>query len=165
MPTKLDPLRKELVFQLNGGNAHASLEKVVVDVPLKLQGAVPEGLPYSSWQLLEHLRIAQADIVEFCTSKHYLEKKWPDDYWPEKATPPNSKSWHASVEKIHEDREQFIKLISNAKADLFSPFTWGQGQTLFHEACLLIDHNAYHLGEIVTVRRLLGIWPSQKTKS
>jgi DinB superfamily len=162
MPPKLDPLRKELVFQLNGGNAHAPLEKVVSDFPAELQGVVPEGLPYSAWQLLEHLRIAQEDIVEFCASKSYREKKWPEDYWPKDAAPASGRAWNAAVRQIHTSREQFIKLISNSKADLFAPLASGQGQTLFHEACLIFDHNAYHLGEIVTVRRLLGAWPPGK---
>ena len=165
MRSKLDPLRKELVFQLNGGNAHAPLEKVVAGMALKLQGTVPDGLPYSAWQLLEHLRISQADMLEFCNSKNYREKKWPDDYWPKNSAPPNSRAWSGSVRQIEADREQFIRLISNAKVDLFVPIAWGQGQTLFHEACLIIDHNAYHLGEIVTVRRLLGAWPPRETKS
>ena len=164
MPAKLDPLRKELVFQLNGGNAHAPLEKVVAGMPTKLQGTVPNGLPYSAWQLLEHLRIAQDDIIEFCTSKNYREKKWPDDYWPKDPAPPNSRAWNASVRRIRADRERFIRLISSSHVDIFAPLAWGQGQTLFHEACLIIDHNAYHLGEMVTVRRLLGTWPPQQTK-
>ncbi len=158
MGTKLGPIRKELIFQLNGGNAHAPLEKVVEKFPPKQQGVVPDGLPYSAWQLLEHIRLAQADMLEFCTSKDYREKKWPEDYWPKSAEPTNARAWAASVGKIKADREQFIKLISNPKADLFVPLAWGTGQTLFHEACLIIDHNAYHLGEIVTVRRLLGNW-------
>ena len=158
MAAKLDPLRKELVFQLNGGNAHAALEKVVEKFPTKQQCIVPEGLPYSAWQLLEHVRLAQADMLEFCTNKDYEEKKWPDDYWPKSAEPPNARAWETCVRKIKADREQFIKLISNPKADLFAPLPWGKGQTLFHEACLIIDHNSYHLGEIVTVRRLLGNW-------
>lgn len=158
MASQLDPLRKELVFQLNGGKAHVPLEKVVEKFAPKLQGIVPDGLPYSGWQLLEHIRLAQADMLEFCTSKHYKEKKWPEDYWPKSPDPPNARAWDASVRKIKADREQFINLISNPKTDLFAPLAWGDGQTLFHEACLIIDHNAYHLGEIVTVRRLLGNW-------
>jgi len=162
MSLKVDPLRKELVFQLNGGNAHAPLEKVASKFPTKLQGVVPEGLPYSAWQLLEHLRIAQEDIVEFCTSKSYREKKWPDDYWPREVVPPDGRAWNASLRQIHASREQFIKLISNPKADLFAPLAWGHGQTLFKEACLIVDHNSYHLGEMVTVRRVLGDWPPKK---
>jgi len=159
MPARPDPLRKELVFQLNGGNAHAPLQKVIADFPAKFRGEKPNGLPYSAWQLLEHIRLAQADMLEFCTSAKYKEKKWPDDYWPKSPNPPNARAWNAAVKAIHSDRTQFIKLISDPKADLFARFPWGDGQTLFHEACLIIDHNAYHLGEIVTVRRILGIWP------
>lgn len=159
MGAKLDPLRKELIFQVNGGHAHAPLEKVTEKFPLQLQGVVPDGLPYSAWQLLEHIRLSQADMLEFCTSKNYKEKKWPEDYWPKSPAPPNSRAWEASVRRIKDDRAKFIKLLSNPKADLFVPFPWGDGQTLFHEACLIIDHNSYHLGEIVTLRRLLGAWP------
>jgi hypothetical protein len=155
---KLDPLRKELVLQLNGGNAHASLDKVTAKFPARLQGVVPEGLPYSAWQLLEHIRLAQADMLEFCLSKDYREKKWPDEYWPESAAPPSARAWDTSLRRIKSDLAEFIKLISNPKADLFVPLPWGEGQTLFHEACLIFDHNAYHLGEMVTVRRLLGAW-------
>ena len=162
MPAKLDPVRKELMFQLNGGNAHVPFEKVVADFPAKYRGVVPEGLPYSSWQLLEHLRMAQADMLEFCTSRKYKEKKWPDDYWPKSPAPPDTRSWERSIRSVKTDRAAFIKLISDPDADLFAPIPWGDGQTLFHEACLIIDHNAYHLGEMVTVRRLLGMWPSQK---
>lgn len=162
MPPKLDPLRKELVFQLNGGHAHAPFEKVVGKFPAKSQGVVPHGLPYSAWQLLEHIRLAQADMLEFCSSGDYREKKWPDDYWPESATPPDVRAWDTSVKKIKADRSKFIKLISDPKTDLFASIPWGGGQTVFHETCLIIDHNSYHLGEIVTVRRLLGAWPSPK---
>jgi hypothetical protein len=127
-----------------------------------LQGVVPEGLPYSAWQLLEHIRLALADMLEFCLSKDYREKKWPDEYWPESASPPSTRAWETSVRRIKADLAEFIKLISNPKADLFVPMPRGDGQTLLHEACLVIDHNAYHLGEIVTVRRLLGAWPGEK---
>jgi hypothetical protein len=162
MPAKLDPLRKELVFQINGGNAHVPFEKAVAGFPAKFRGVVPEGLPYSSWQLLEHIRIAQADMLEFCSSSKYKEKKWPDDYWPKSPAPPDARSWEGSIRSIKNDRAAFIKLISDPNVDLFRPLPWGSGQTLFHEACLIIDHNSYHLGEIVTVRHLLGVWPSQK---
>src|ERR1700760_433215 len=141
MAKKLDPVRKELIFQLNGGHAHAPLEQVVKGVPPKQQGVVPDELPYSLWQLLEHLRLAQADMVEFCTSAKYREKKWPDDYWPKSPKPPNGRAWNDSVRQIKADRAKFIKLISNPKADLFEPLPWGDGQTLFHEACLIVDHN------------------------
>ena len=162
MAKQLDPVRKELAFQLNGGNAHAPLEKVVASFPAKFRGAVPDGLPYSSCQLLEHIRKAQADMLEFCASSKYKAKKWPDDYWPKSTAPSNSRDWEESIRQIRADRTAFIKLLSDPNADLFAPFSWGDGQNLFHEACLIIDHNSYHLGEIVTIRRLLGIWSSPK---
>ncbi len=162
MAKQFDPVRKEIVMQLKGGNAHAPLEKVVANFPAKFRGAVPDGLPYSSWQLLEHIRIAQADMLEFCTCSKYKAKKWPDDYWPKLSPPANARNWESSIRQIKADRAAFIKLLSNPEADLFAAFPWGEGQTLFHEACLIIDHNSYHLGEIVTIRRLLGIWTSQK---
>ena len=159
MARKLDPIRKELIFQLNGGNAHAPLEKVIAGLPPKYRGIVPPDLPYSCWQLLEHIRLAQADMLEFCSSREYEEKKWPEDYWP-KSPVPGPRAWETSIRSIKADRAAFTKLISRPDADLFSPLPWGTGQTLFHEACLIIDHNSYHLGEIVTVRRILGVWPS-----
>lgn len=157
-----DALIKELAFQLRGGNAHAPLEKVVKDFPADKQGIQPEGLPYSGWQLLEHLRIAQRDILEFCTnhSGKYVHKKWPDDYWPKSPEPPNAKAWDEAVKSIEEDRESLIKAIAESQDKLFTAFQWGDGQTLFHEACLVLDHNAYHLGELVALRRTLGIWQS-----
>jgi hypothetical protein len=158
MPHEPDKLRAELVFQLNGGNAHAPLEKVVAKLPIDLQGTVPSGLPYSAWQLLEHIRLALADMLDFCTNPKYKAMKWPDDYWPKSSGPASAKAWDASVKEIQSDLKKFGKLISDPKNDLFAPFPWGDGQTLFHEACLIIDHNAYHLGEIVMVRRLLGAW-------
>ena len=158
MAAKLDPLRKELVFQLNGGHAHAPLKQVVAKMPAKLQSVVPAGLPYSSWQLLEHMRLALADMLEFCTNPKYKPLKWPQDYWPKSPAPRDGKAWAASVRQIERDLGAFVKLISDPKADLFAPFPWGDGQTLFHEACLIIDHNSYHLGEMVAVRRVLGAW-------
>jgi len=161
MPSKLDPLRKELVAQLKGGNAHAPLEKVVGGFPEKLRHITPAGLPYSAWQLLEHMRLAQADMLKFCTNPDYKAPQWPDDYWPKSPTPPSARSWNASVQAIQSDCAKFIKVILNVKADLFAPLPWGDGQTLLHETCLIIDHNAYHLGEIVALRRVLGIWPAR----
>lgn len=162
MAGKNEVLVKELAFQLRGGNAHAPLEKVVKDFPLEKQGIQPAGLPYSGWQLLEHLRLAQKDILDYCQNHggNYVHKKWPDDYWPAKPEPPDAKAWDESVKKIEEDRESLIKIIADPQAELFTAFKWGDGQTLFHEACLVLDHNAYHLGELVMLRRTLGIWQS-----
>ena len=160
MTDKTAEIVKELAFQLRGGNAHASFDKVVKDFPEKARGMAPKGMPYSGWQLLEHLRIAQRDILDYCTNQdgHYRHRKWPDDYWPKSAEPPTGKAWEESVKKVEADREAFIEVLSATGADLFGKFPWGEGQTLFHEACLILDHNAFHLGEMVAVRRVLGVW-------
>ena len=153
-------LLKELEFQLKGGNAHAKFDDVVSGLSPKLRGIKPEALPYSPWQLLEHIRIAQKDILEFCDngSGSYQQPNWPDDYWPKDAAPPSEKAWDKSIAEYHADLKAFLRLLHDPKRGLFEPFPWGTGQTLFHEAMLLVDHVAYHLGEIVAIRRLLGAW-------
>jgi len=158
----MDELRKELVFQLKGGHAHAPLEKVVERMPFEKQGVVPQGMPYSAWQLLEHLRLALEDMVEFSDNAdgHYREKAFPEGYWPTSAEPPSKGAWAESVKKIEYEIEKMVKLVSDKKADLFKPFAWGDGQTLCREAMQIVDHNAYHLGELVAVRRALGEWES-----
>ena len=156
----MDELRRELVFQLRSGHAHAPLDQVVKGFSADKRGVVPKGLPYSGWQLLEHIRLALEDMVEFSANKdgRYKEKRWPQDYWPKSAEPPSQGAWEKSVRQIEAEIEKFAELISDSKADLFKPFPWGDGQTLFKEACQIMDHNAYHLGELVTVRRVLGAW-------
>jgi len=155
-----EALRKELVKQLRGGNAHAKFEDATAKLPPELRGKKVEKLPYSVWQLLEHLRIAQRDMLDFCRNQDgsYQEKAWPDDYWPKSPEPPSDKSWDNSIKKFLSDRDEFIALIEDTDSDLYTPFKWGTGQTLLHEAMLIVDHNAYHLGEIVLLRRLLGAW-------
>jgi hypothetical protein len=156
-------LRKQLKALLDGGQAHATFEKAVKGLPAKLRGEVPEGLPYSAWQLLEHIRLAQRDILEFSRNEDgsYKPTKWPEGYWPKKAAPPNAEAWEASVKKVREDRATFEKLIEAADdADLIEPFAWGDGQNLLREALLIADHEAYHVGEMILLRRLLGAWKS-----
>lgn len=156
----MDELKKELVYQLRGGHAHAPLEQVVKGMPFEKQGLVPKGMPYSAWQLLEHLRLALEDMVEFSDNAdgHYREKSFPDDYWPKAAEPPSKNAWAESVKTIEEELGKFVRLVSDPKADLFEPFPWGEGQTLAREAMQIVDHNAYHLGELVAVRRAVGAW-------
>lgn len=163
MTTQDDKLRKELIFQLKGGNAHAKFDDVLRNFPEMLRGTAPEGLPYSAWQLLEHIRIAQDDILRFCKNADgsYKEMKWPDDYWPKGPAPMSANAWAESIKRYHRDLDEFVELISNPKADLFEPFEWGDGQTLLREAMNLVDHAAYHLGEIVAVRRILNSWPAK----
>lgn len=163
MSAEVSALKKELIRQLRGGNAHAKFEDATARMPREAQGKKVRGLPFSAWQLLEHLRIAQRDILDYCSNHDgsYREKSWPTDYWPEKPAPPAATSWNRSIKQVLEDRESFIAMIEASDADLFTPFPWGDGQTLLHEAMLIVDHNAYHLGEIVAVRRALGVWPKK----
>ena len=156
-----DALRKELVSALKGGNAHVRFEDVVAGFPAHLQ-AEKKGLPYSAWQLLEHIRIAQHDVLSFSSNQDgsYRELKWPDDYWPKSATPPGAEGWKQSVASVLADREAMIRLVSDPHKDLAAVFPWGDGQNLIREAILVVDHTSYHAGELLTLRRLLGIWPA-----
>jgi uncharacterized damage-inducible protein DinB len=125
-----------------------------------MQGKRPAGLPYSPWQLLEHLRRAQYDILEFCRNTAYVELTWPDDYWPETVAPPSPTAWAESVAAFQRDREALQQLCGNPDFDLFATIPHGTGQTYLREILLVADHNAYHVGELVVVRRLLGAWPT-----
>jgi DinB superfamily len=154
-------LRKQLQALLDGGQAHATFDEAVKDFPAKLRGVVPEGLPYSGWQILEHIRITQRDILDFSsnTDGNYKELKWPEEYWPKSEEPGSAEAWEHSIARIREDRKAFEKLLKSADdAELVAPFAWGAGQSLLREALLLADHDAYHLGELVVVRRLVGAW-------
>jgi DinB superfamily len=153
-------LRKQLLALLQGGEAHVTFDDAIKDFPAEHRGTVPPNLPYSAWQLLEHLRIAQRDILNFSAppTGGYHPLAWPDAYWPKSPEPPSEHAWDASIAAIHKDLEHFEALISKPEADLFKPFRWGDGQNLLREALLIADHTAYHLGELVVLRRLLGIW-------
>ena len=157
------PLRRQLIDLLNGGQAHATLEDVIADFPAAHRSTVPPNLPYSGWQLLEHLRIAQRDILHFSAppTGGYHPMRWPLDYWPQSPEPPAAHSWDQSIAAIRADREKFESLLTKPNADLYKPFRWGDGQNLLREALLVADHNAYHLGQLVMVRRLLGCWPEE----
>ena len=153
-------LRKQLLALLRGGQAHATFDQVIADMPVDLRGVVPDKLPYSAWQILEHMRITQHNIFNFSAppTGGYHSIKWPDDYWPRSAEPPSPEAWDRTVAAIGADREQFEALLMKPEADLAKPFRWGEGQNLLREALLIADHNAYHLGELLVVRRLLGAW-------
>lgn len=154
-------LRKQITALLDGGQAHATFDDAVRGFPPALQGEVPEVLPYSGWQILEHLRIAQRDILDFSRNHDgsYKPLKWPEDYWPKEPAPPSAAAWNKSVVQVREDREAFEQLLREAsEEDLITPFPWGDGQNLLREALLIADHSAYHVGELVVVRRLLGAW-------
>jgi hypothetical protein len=151
-------LRKHLVAQLDGGHAYAPFETIVANFPRKLRGEIPNGLPHSAWMLLEHLRIAQRDILDFSRDPNYVAPKWPDDYWPKAPSPPSAAAWNKSVKAFQDDSAAMKKLISNPKTDLFAKIPWGDGQTVLREVLLIADHNAHHLGQLIDIRRLLGIW-------
>jgi hypothetical protein len=151
-------LRKHLIKLLEGGDAHATFDDAVADLPAALQGKISEGAEHSPWQLLEHLRIAQWDIVEFAINQKHKSPKWPEGYWPKTAEPPDKKAWHKSVEAFRSDMKRFIKLLEDDSTDLFAKIPHGDGQSILRQALLAADHNSYHLGQLILVRRLLGAW-------
>jgi hypothetical protein len=152
-------LRQQLAKLIDWNEAHADLSAAVHDFPAKLRGQVPDGMPYSAWQLLEHVRIALWDILEFSRDAQHKSPKWPEGYWPETAAPPSDKAWDESVKAILNIQEELRKLVKDPSRDLFKPFPHGDGQTLLREVLLAADHNAYHLGQLVLVRKALGAWP------
>jgi uncharacterized damage-inducible protein DinB len=157
----MDELRKHLVESLKGGQAHADFEDAVKSFPAELQGKKPPHAPHSGWQLLEHLRLAQHDILEFCRDPNYVSPKWPEGYWPAEASPPTADAWRKCVAAFKKDHQEFIQLISDPEQDLLRKLPHGDGQTLLREALLIIDHNAYHLGQLVMLRTQLNIWPGE----
>jgi DinB family protein len=154
-----DSIRAVIARLLDWEDAHAGFDKVVAGLPPELQGQAPPGLPYSPWQLLEHIRLTQRDILEFCQDPAYEERRWPEDYWPKSASPPSAGAWNKSVASFRKDREALKQLAQNATVDLLGKVPAGNGQTYLREVLLAADHTAYHLGELVVVRRALGAWP------
>jgi DinB superfamily len=154
------PLREQLADLLQKGQAHATFDEAIKSFPADLRGTVPPNLPYSAWQLLEHLRITQRDILDFSAppTGGYQPIEWPDGYWPKSPQPPSAHAWDESIATIHRDLKTFIALIEKPSSDLYKPFRWGDGQNLLREALLIADHNAYHVGELILLRRLLGAW-------
>jgi hypothetical protein len=151
-------LREHLLYLLNGGGAHARFDDVVKNWPEDLRGTKPNGLPHSAWMLLDHLRLAQWDILEFSRNPKHTSPEWPKGYWPKTEAPPSPVAWNKNVQQFRKDLKSMQALVANPKTDLYARIPWGDGQTVLREALLLADHNAYHLGQIVDVRRLLGAW-------
>ncbi|MGC1423839.1 MAG: DinB family protein [Terracidiphilus sp.] len=151
-------LRKHLVEVLTGGHAHATFEQAVKNLPVELRGKVPKGGEHSPWQLLEHLRLAQWDILDFSRNPKYQAMKWPDDYWPKEKAPADEKAWDKSVRAFKRDLKEMCALVENPKTDLFAKIPHGEGQTVLREALLMADHNAYHVGQLMLVRKMLGAW-------
>ena len=161
MPKGHDPhfaLREHLLELLAGGHAHAKFEDVIKNFPPALRGQKPPNYPHSAWMLLEHLRLAQWDILEFSRNKKHESPKWPEGYWPETDAPPSDAAWNKSVKQFESDLKAMKDLVKNPKADLFAKIPWGDGQTILREALLVADHNSHHLGQLIDVRRLLGAW-------
>jgi uncharacterized damage-inducible protein DinB len=152
-------LRKHLVDLLEGGAAHVDFEAAIANLPIDLRGARPPSLPHSPWRLLEHMRIAQRDILEFSRDPHHASPKWPEGYWPKGDAPPDAAAWDRSVEAFRADLQAMKELVTNPETDLLAPIPHGQGQTILRETLLVADHNSYHLGQLVIIRRLLGAWP------
>lgn len=148
----------ELVKLLNGGNAHAGFEEALKGLSADLRGVKPDQLPYSIWQLVEHIRIAQWDMLEFSKHEKHKSPKWPEEYWVKETAPKDEEAWEKSIKQINDDREEFIKLLG--KEDIYETIPHGDGQSILREALQIADHNAYHVAEIIVIRRLLGAWHS-----
>ena len=151
-------LREHLIALLKGGQAHATFEDAVKDLPAKLRGTKPDNFPHSPWMLLEHLRIAHHDILEFSRNENHESPNWPEGYWPKNPEPPSADAWTKSINQFKSDMKAMQDLVNNSKTDLFAKIPWGDGQTILREALLVADHNAYHIAQLVDVRRLLGAW-------
>jgi hypothetical protein len=151
-------LREQLIELLHAGNAHATFDAVVRGFPVEQAGTRPAHCPHSAWELLEHLRIAQNDILRFSKSADYVSPKWPEGYWPSSPAPAKKGMWEESVQGFRDDLAEFESLLRDPEQDLFRRIPWGDGQTLLREALLLADHNSHHLGQLILVRKLLGTW-------
>lgn len=151
-------LREQLVDLLRGGNAHVTFGAAVDRFPIEKACIRPDGMLHSAWELLEHMRIAQWDILKFSTDAKHKSPKFPKGYWPKTSAPPNAKAWDKSVKDFLADRDALCKLIDKKSEDLFADIPHGKGQTILREVMLAADHNAYTVGEIVLTRRLLGVW-------
>jgi hypothetical protein len=150
-----EALRNHLIALLDGGQAHLRYDDVVADWPRELRGVRPEGAAHSPWQVLEHLRICQWDILDFSCNAEYEALDWPADYWPAEEEPPTPDAWEKSINSFRGDMAQMKTLVEDRKRDLYEPFRWGDGQTLLREAMLVADHNAYHLGELMALKKRL----------
>jgi hypothetical protein len=159
MPIKNDKgLREHVVYLLKGGGAHVPFDKVIQGLPVTMRGKRPAGAAHSPWEILEHMRLAQWDILEFSRNPKHTSPDWPSGYWPKTQAPPNRVAWSKSLKAFRADLEAMCQLLGRESTDLFKRIPHGDGQTILREALLVADHNAYHLGEVVLVRRLLGAW-------
>jgi hypothetical protein len=151
-------LRAHLVYLLKGGGAHASFDAAIKGLPVAKRSNRPAGAEHSPWEILEHLRLAQRDILEFSRNPKHQSPEWPSGYWPKTQAPPSLAAWNKSVKAFRADLKAMCQLIARKSTNLYAPIPHGDGQTILREALLIADHNAYHLGQMVLVRRLLGAW-------
>ena len=151
-------LREHLLYLLRGGGAHLNFDQAIAGLPPELRGARPPGVPHTPWRLLEHLRIAQWDILEFCRNPRHVSPPFPNGYWPRGDAPPDDRAWDQAVDAFRTDLAAMCALVADPATDLFAPIPHGQGQTILREALLVADHLSYHLGQLVVVRRALGAW-------
>ena len=157
----MDPdksLRKHLLYLLGGGGAHVSFREAIAAFPAKARGLRPKSAPHTAWQLLEHMRIAQRDILEFSRNPKHVSPDWPGGYWPPTAAPPFASAWQRSARAFAADLKAMEKLVASSRTDLHARIPHGDGQTILREVLLLADHNSYHLGQLVLLARLLGVW-------
>lgn len=155
------PLRKELAYLLKGGGAHVHFMDAVEGFPEGKRGTYAQGLPHTGWQLLEHARIAQWDILEFSRNPKHVSPEFPEGYWPKTPAPQTDEEWKDSMYAFRRDLREMIRLVENSRTDLHKPLSHGDGQTILREALVLADHNSYHLGQLIDLRRALGSWPEE----
>lgn len=155
---EMEALRQQVRNLLASKDAHADFEAAIAGLPAKLRGVKPKGAEHSAWQLVEHLRIAQWDILEFSRNPKHVSPEWPAGYWPKTAAPPSPAAWNKAINSFRSDLKAMQDLVADKKNELFAPIPHGSGQTLLREALVLADHNAYHVGQLVLLRRLLGSW-------
>ncbi len=155
-------LREHVLYLLQGGGAHLDFDTAVDGLPPELRGAKPAGIPHTPWRLVEHMRIAQWDILEFSRNPKHVSPTFPDGYWPEGDASPDAAAWDTSVTAFRADLQAMQTLVADPATELLAPIPHGDGQTILREALLVADHNAYHLGQLVVVRRALGAWPADR---
>jgi DinB superfamily len=150
-------LREHLLFLLKDGGAHVSFADAMGDWPVQLAGAKVANFPHTAWMLIEHIRMAQWDILEFSRNPKHVSPPWPEGYWPASEAPPNEKAWTVSLASVKKDLRTMQQLVANRKTDLYARIPWGTGQTILRQAMLVADHNSYHLGQLVMLRKSIGI--------
>ena len=159
-----EALREHLIRALGWGEAHGGFDGAVEGIPPEHYGTQPEGLPYSAWQLVEHLRIAQRDLFDFCRDRAYTAPKWPDDYWPKTSAPPTDVAWAESLAAFRADREALRQFVRDPAVDLFADIPGWPGKTYLRTILLVVDHNAYHVGEFAILRQVMNLWPKKRNR-